>query len=440
MDGKKRIVSKGWNITILIVSILAILFNVYMFLIYLHRVGLLAFDIHTAMSFGVYILFILKCIINIIILFLIIFMIDSRNIIFTIYGGFLCVIYTIDVIILAVHNYNITYTLLQTGIFIICMGVMCTGIWLKKSWLVWISFAIYSSYMIFLIISDLINEMIYGLDICFMILLAAFNTHGVNALNKPRKVKQYYNPYAVPMYNANPQMVNPMQVQANVNNNPARAATPVNPMPMQANANNIPVGASASMPSRSNVANAGRTLFSCDNILIDQKVQTFSFGGAYGLYSENGNLVGVVSQEKIGGGAKAAQVLMGRKMRQLQSATFMIYDENNQCVSSLSRKGMGFIDINDSAGNLIGTLKAGKVKAPNGQVIVALKVAGLTTKNIVDETGQVCASFQKKWNGVAKEVFTNADKYLITFTPGLSEYKKIITLSLCIALDFLVSG
>ena len=190
----------------------------------------------------------------------------------------------------------------------------------------------------------------------------------------------------------------------------------------------------------SNKFSSGGTLFSCNNILIDQKVRAFAFGSAYGLYSENGTIVGSIVQGSISGGAKAAQVMFGRKMRGMQSASFSICDANNQCVGGLSRKGLGLIDISDANGNIIGTLKRGHLVTPNGQVIASLKVAGLTTKNIVDETGQVVACFQKKWNGIAKEVFTSADKYLVSFTPGLNNNMKIIALSMCIALDFLVSG
>ncbi|MCR4597613.1 MAG: hypothetical protein K5678_01115 [Acetatifactor sp.] len=183
----------------------------------------------------------------------------------------------------------------------------------------------------------------------------------------------------------------------------------------------------------------GADIFAHDQIIVDQKVRAFRIGNAYGLYAEDGTQIGAVAQENIGGGAKAAQLLLGKNMKHLQGFEFAVYDANDRRVAGLRRKGLGFVEFTDAYGNLIGTLKRGKVISPSEAVVAKIKMAGLGKIGILDENGSQAALLQHKWNGLAKAVFTTADKYLVTFTPGLSPEKKAFYLAICIGYDFLAA-
>ena len=56
------------------------------------------------------------------------------------------------------------------------------------------------------------------------------------------------------------------------------------------------------------------SLFESDYLIVDEKIRGFKFGSAYGIYADGEDPVGFVQQVNISGGAKAAQIMLGRKM------------------------------------------------------------------------------------------------------------------------------
>ena len=62
------------------------------------------------------------------------------------------------------------------------------------------------------------------------------------------------------------------------------------------------------------------SLFESDYLIVDEKIRGFKFGSAYGIYADSEDPVGFVQQVNISGGAKAAQIMLGRKMRAMQRA------------------------------------------------------------------------------------------------------------------------
>jgi len=58
------------------------------------------------------------------------------------------------------------------------------------------------------------------------------------------------------------------------------------------------------------------------------------------------------------------------------------------------------------------------------------------TFNIIHETGDV-GVITKKWSGLGKEVFTDADNFGITFSSELKETTKAILLGAVFLIDFL---
>ena len=182
------------------------------------------------------------------------------------------------------------------------------------------------------------------------------------------------------------------------------------------------------------------SLFETDFLVVDEKVRAFAFGSAYGIYAEGTDPVGFVRQANISGGAKAAQIMFGRKMKNMQSFEFVITDASGKRVGGISRKGMSFISVEDASGNIVGRLKFGKLVADDGRVIATAKAGGLTKTRILDEDGTEMATINYKWNGVVKTLLTSADKYLLLFANDLDPVKKANVLAICIAFDFVSSS
>lgn len=182
------------------------------------------------------------------------------------------------------------------------------------------------------------------------------------------------------------------------------------------------------------------SLFETDFLVVDEKVRAFAFGNAYGIYADGTDPVGFVRQANISGGAKAAQIMFGRKMKNMQSFEFVITDASGKRVGGISRKGMSFISVEDASGNIVGRLKFGKLVADDGRVLATAKAGGLTKTRILDEDGTEMATINYKWNGVVKTLLTSADKYLLLFANGLDPVKKANVLAICIAFDFVSSS
>lgn len=178
------------------------------------------------------------------------------------------------------------------------------------------------------------------------------------------------------------------------------------------------------------------SLFESDYLIVDEKIRGFKFGSAYGIYADGEDPVGFVQQVNISGGAKAAQIMLGRKMRAMQSMEFVITDASGKRVGGISRRGMSFISIEDASGNSVGRLKFGKLVTEDGRTLASTKAKGLTKISVLDENGEEIATIDHKWNGVVKSLLTSADKYLLLFASDLDPAKKAGVLAISIAFDF----
>lgn len=202
----------------------------------------------------------------------------------------------------------------------------------------------------------------------------------------------------------------------------------------------VPVAAPVAAAPAQTPGEYSDSLFETDFLVVDEKVRAFAFGSAYGIYAEGTDPVGFVRQSNISGGAKAAQIMFGRKMKNMQSFEFVITDASGKRVGGISRKGMSFISVEDASGNIVGRLKFGKLVADDGRVIATAKAGGLTKTRILDEDGTEMATINYKWNGVVKTLLTSADKYLLLFANDLDPVKKANVLAICIAFDFVSSS
>ena len=177
------------------------------------------------------------------------------------------------------------------------------------------------------------------------------------------------------------------------------------------------------------------SLWENDYLIVDEKVRAFTFGNAYGIYADGTDPVGYVQQVNISGGAKAAQIMLGSKMKAMQNIEIVITDASGSRVGGISRKGISFIAIEDAAGNVIGHLKFGKIVTDDGRVLATAKTKSLSKTSILDENGAEMAMIDHKWNGV-KSLLTSADKYAVLFANDLDSAKKSNVLAICIAFDF----
>ena len=424
---KKKTISTGWNVTILIFSVIGALINLSMlgrmthgmrgeFDNYLENLDLYADSNDKYMIFMRLFhfniaRFCLGALVFTAVFLVLLAIFKRRSVLFTLYGVAAAAGSVYVVTLTKMAEYKDDFGMLPaiglaTGT-VVAMGMMITGVWSKRASLVWLALPVMIG--ISFLITQVNTYLSYGLylaDFVAVIFLAAFYVHGMKAANKVKAPK--------PVPAAQP------------------AAAPVaSPAPA-----GQPVQAAAPVAAEEAVVIEG-SLFDHDNIIVDQKVRMFKFGNAYGLYDVDGNVIGNVAQENISGGAKAAQLMLGKNMKSIQSFTLVIYDGSGARVGGVSRKGMGYVNIEDAAGNSIGIMKRGKLVTESGEVLASIKTASLSKLNILGPDGQVIGSLNRKWNGLVKTALTWADKYLVIFEPGTSASQRTMVLGLCMGFEML---
>ena len=189
------------------------------------------------------------------------------------------------------------------------------------------------------------------------------------------------------------------------------------------------------------------SFFENNVFVIDEKVRAFRMSNAYRVYNEGGIEIGgiqevlpwyrallrvFVSKSMLpfsleilaDDGAKLASIHRGFTFAfskvTIKDGTGTELAKINQKFSMLKPK----FHLLDPAGNQIGTIQ-GDWKAWNFQ--------------ITDKDEQVIGTINKKWNGALKEVFTTADKYIVSINPEVAEdTQKVAIVAAAITIDMIL--
>ena len=188
--------------------------------------------------------------------------------------------------------------------------------------------------------------------------------------------------------------------------------------------------------------------FQSNTYFIDEKVNLFKFANAYKIYNENGDQLGQVEQ-RLSVGAKILRLLISKAMLPFK---FDIVNANGQVEATITR-GWTFwmtkINILDASGNMVGKIRQKFaflkatfiIETPEGTEIA--KIVGdwkAWNFSITDNTGSEIGTITKKWNGVMKEMFTTADKYVVDLIPAYnnSTSQKMAVLTAAITIDMVL--
>jgi uncharacterized protein YxjI len=187
--------------------------------------------------------------------------------------------------------------------------------------------------------------------------------------------------------------------------------------------------------------------FESNEYFIDEKVQFFKFHNVYKVYDPMGLQVGTVTQH-VSGWHKVLRLFLKKAMFPFM---LQITDSNEQVLVSIHR-GWTFwlskITIKDPNGNSTGFIKQKfRFLKPRFQIfdVNENQVAEINGDwrawnfSITDSNGIQIGLINKKWAGVAKELFTSADKYHVSIDPGYAENtNKINIVATAITIDMVL--
>ncbi len=181
--------------------------------------------------------------------------------------------------------------------------------------------------------------------------------------------------------------------------------------------------------------------------IINQKVNYFKMANEYEVLDENALPIGKIKQ-RLSGGAAILRLFLNRAMLPFK---LEILDVNEQVQATISRGFTFFMSkiavttpdgsppfyikqkftflkssfhIIDQSGQKVGEI-AGDWKAWNF--------------TITDMSGSEIGRVNKQWAGALKELFTTADKYMVTLDRSEIEYhKKVAIISAAITIDMVL--
>ena len=184
-----------------------------------------------------------------------------------------------------------------------------------------------------------------------------------------------------------------------------------------------------------------------NTFVIDEKVAAFKLSNAYRVYDDKGREIGAIQEHK-----SIFRILLGLFLNDsMLPFELNILNEDGRRVAQLKRGVtlfMSQVRIFDEMGRVVGsfqqkfTLLKPKFKLVDtqGHEIATIKGDWKAWKfDITDASGLVIGSVTKSWNGLAKELFTTADKYVVTIDANVTdERQRIAIASVAAAIDMIL--
>jgi len=180
--------------------------------------------------------------------------------------------------------------------------------------------------------------------------------------------------------------------------------------------------------------------------VIDEKVQVFTLANGYKVYDGSNNEIGYI-KENMPGSRVLLSLFVDKKNLPM---TLEVHNMEGKIIASLTRGFTLFMSnmkVLDENGTQVATLKQKFGLKPKFELLDLnnTKIATIQGNwtawdfNITDTNDQQIGSVSKKFNGLAKELFTSADKYVVSIEPSVtSEAQRIAIASTAAAIDMIL--
>ena len=186
--------------------------------------------------------------------------------------------------------------------------------------------------------------------------------------------------------------------------------------------------------------------FETNTFFIDEKVGMFKFSNAYKVYDAKGE-IGMISQ-RLTAGQKILRLMVKKAMLPFK---LEIIDLEGEVLVTLNRGWtfwMSKIVLTNGNGDLLGSIKQKfvflkptfKIFDENENIIATISGDWKGWNfSIKDDNGNHIGTITKKWNGILKEAFTTADKYVVDIVPEFAEdTRKMAIVACAITIDMVL--
>ena len=186
-------------------------------------------------------------------------------------------------------------------------------------------------------------------------------------------------------------------------------------------------------------------LLDVNRLFVNQKAKLIELTNEFKIRDEQGNEIGVIRQEGQSGLKKAARFISS--LDQFMTHTMSVYDNTGTKVLELTRPRKfvkSKLNVSDGTGRPVGQIAQqnaiGKIRFSlegNGTTLGEIQAENWRAWNfaIVDHAGQERARITKKWEGLAKTLFTTADDYLVEIDPSITGDFRLLVLAAAAGVD-----
>lgn len=189
-------------------------------------------------------------------------------------------------------------------------------------------------------------------------------------------------------------------------------------------------------------------LLTANTLVVDQKTKVFEMKNQYRIFNEQNELLGSI--EQVGQGVFTFLARLGTDYDVLLPVGLEIRDANGQALLYL-HKPFFRMTVNVShpnGGPSIGSIKKkvrlGKARFElsdtTGRVIGEVNAQNWRARDfkITSVSGQEVAEVSKQWKGIMREVFTDADKYIVRIQPHAQDPIRSLALAASLAIDVIM--
>ena len=188
-------------------------------------------------------------------------------------------------------------------------------------------------------------------------------------------------------------------------------------------------------------------LLQAETLVVQQKAKLFELRNQYQILDATGQPLGAVEQVN-----QSALTVLARIFSQLDVALPMhleVRDATGLAVLHVQKPWFRMrVAVLDSAGTVLGTIRKqirlGKARFlladPADNVIGEVQAQNWRARDFVvnDANGLEVARVAKQWAGVAKELFTDADNYVIHLSPALTGPLRGLAIGSAWAIDIIM--
>jgi rRNA processing protein Gar1 len=188
----------------------------------------------------------------------------------------------------------------------------------------------------------------------------------------------------------------------------------------------------------------GGTLFTEPVLVVNQKAKLIEVNAEYAVYDQHGQQIGAVREVGQSFMKKAMAVPADGRTHRLQ-----VVDLNGRVLIALTRPAKIFrskVIVRDANGAEIGQIVQknigvfGKIRfvlESGGQPLGSINGEGWDAWdfNVQDATGNEIARITKTWAGLAKEMFTKGDNYVVQIHRSLDEPLRSLVIAAALAVD-----